>query len=232
VSPQRATTVDVTTNDESVESSVDAAEIGSEDSVTATVDDSRPPNDDEQDALEPPDDDRSARSAARGRWTTVAVFGLLPALLAALTLTAGFFKWQVGTADDADLARVSSLQAATEGTVALLTYQAKTVDRDSARPSHRSVSRLLHVADPRCRDPRVETAEHLDGRDRPCGSIGIGQRHPRGCLAVRRSDDDGRRCRSYCDRFVGQGNARQGRNPLAHLRVRARVAQRVRDSFR
>lgn len=149
MSPQRATTVDVTTNDESVESSVDAAEIGPEDSVTVTVDDSRPPNDDEQDALEPPDD-RAARTA-RGRWTTVAVFGLLPALLAALTLTAGFFKWQVGTAHDADLARVSSLQAATEGTVALLTYQAKTVDTDLATardrltgPFRDSYTSLIH----------------------------------------------------------------------------------------
>ena len=151
MSPQRATTVDVTTNDESVGSSVDAAEIGSEDSVTVTVDDSRPPNDDEQDALESPDDDRAARSAARGRWTTVAVFGLLPALLAALTLTAGFFKWQVGTAHDADLARVSSLQAATEGAVALLTYQAKTVDTDLATardrltgPFRDSYTSLIH----------------------------------------------------------------------------------------
>jgi Mce-associated membrane protein len=149
VSPQRATTVDVTTNDESVESSVDAAEIGPEDSVTVTVDDSRPPNDDEQGAIELPDD-RAARTA-RGRWTTVAVFGLLPALLAALALTAGFFKWQVGSAHDADLARVSSLQAATEGTVSLLTYQAKTVDTDLATardrltgPFRDSYTSLIH----------------------------------------------------------------------------------------
>jgi Mce-associated membrane protein len=58
------------------------------------------------------------------------VFGVLPIVALSLALTAGWFKWQVGTAHDADLTRIESVQAATEGTVALLSYKPDTVEKD------------------------------------------------------------------------------------------------------
>jgi Mce-associated membrane protein len=47
-----------------------------------------------------------------------------------LALTAGYLKWLDGSSTDIALARTESVRAATEDTVALLSYKADSVDKD------------------------------------------------------------------------------------------------------
>jgi Mce-associated membrane protein len=60
----------------------------------------------------------------------VLAFGVLPALALLLALGAGYSKWQYGSAKDAELARIESVQFAKDSTVAMLSYRPDTVDKD------------------------------------------------------------------------------------------------------
>jgi Mce-associated membrane protein len=53
-------------------------------------------------------------------------FWLLPAIALLLALGAAYFKYQEGTAGDADRARAETVQVATEATVAMLSYTPET----------------------------------------------------------------------------------------------------------
>lgn len=67
--------------------------------------------------------------ASQGRkWARITVFGVLPALVLLAALGAGYLKWHVGIAREALLARTQSVQAATDGTIAMLSYRADTVE--------------------------------------------------------------------------------------------------------
>lgn len=57
-------------------------------------------------------------------------FVLLPIALMLLALGAGFFKFEDSSVRDADLWRAQSVQAAKDGTVAMLSYRPDTVDKD------------------------------------------------------------------------------------------------------
>jgi Mce-associated membrane protein len=83
-----------------------------------------------------PDDDRAdhhekpASAWRRIRWSRLIAYGLLPGLALLLASAGGYLKWQDASARDAQLARTASVQAATDGTVALLSYRADTVEKD------------------------------------------------------------------------------------------------------
>ncbi|GFM20243.1 MULTISPECIES: hypothetical protein [Mycobacteriaceae] len=62
-------------------------------------------------------------------WSKVVAFGLLPALALLLALTAGFLKWQANSARIAEDAADAATQAATESTIALLSYSPDTVEQ-------------------------------------------------------------------------------------------------------
>ncbi len=68
--------------------------------------------------------------AARRRtdWARVVAYGLLPALALVLALAAGYLKYVDNSVRDAAVARVESMQAAKDITVAMLSYQPDTVD--------------------------------------------------------------------------------------------------------
>ena len=68
--------------------------------------------------------------AARRRtdWAKVVAYGLLPALALMLALAAGYLKYVDNSVRDAAVARVESMQAAKDITVAMLSYQPDTVD--------------------------------------------------------------------------------------------------------
>ena len=70
------------------------------------------------------------RPAARRRtdWAKVVAYGLLPALALVLALAAGYLKYVDNSVRDAAVARVESMQAAKDSTVAILSYQPDTVD--------------------------------------------------------------------------------------------------------
>lgn len=74
-----------------------------------------------------PDAGREKRPIA---WSRVLAVGLLPALALLLALAAGYFKWAAGSADDLAAARAGSVRAASEDTVALLSYKADSVEKD------------------------------------------------------------------------------------------------------
>src|SRR5271167_4449042 len=56
----------------------------------------------------------------RPRLSQLLVYGLLPGLALLLTLGAGYLKWQDSSARDSDVARIESVRAAKDSTVALL----------------------------------------------------------------------------------------------------------------
>lgn len=87
-----------------------------------------------------PSDDAATEGAAgnnddtvvpcASRWRRVLVYGVLPALALLLALGAGYLKWFDGSVRGAQLARIESVRAATDSTVALLSYQPDTVEKD------------------------------------------------------------------------------------------------------
>ncbi|WAJ46612.1 hypothetical protein OK015_09210 [Mycobacterium sp. Aquia_216] len=65
-----------------------------------------------------------------GRWWRTLAYGILPALALVGAVTAGYLKWQDGSARDSTLARSESVRAATDSTIAMLSYKADTIDKD------------------------------------------------------------------------------------------------------
>lgn len=64
------------------------------------------------------------------RWVSVVGYRLVPVLALLLACVAGYLKWEDGSGRAAALARTESVRAATEGTVALLSYRPDTVEKD------------------------------------------------------------------------------------------------------
>lgn len=85
-------------------------------------------------ADEEPDTGRPKRSIA---WSRVLAYGVLPAVALLLALTAGYFRWLAGSADDLAGARSESVRVAGEDAVVLLSYKADSVDKDLAAARER-----------------------------------------------------------------------------------------------
>ncbi|WP_454790490.1 hypothetical protein [Mycolicibacterium lutetiense] len=77
---------------------------------------------------EPAEQDQPGRRSIS--WTRVLAFGVLPAVALILALAAGFLRWQDGTAQSAQASSVESVRAASESTVAILSYRPDTVDTE------------------------------------------------------------------------------------------------------
>jgi Mce-associated membrane protein len=58
------------------------------------------------------------------------VYALLPGLAMLLACAAGYLKWQDGSIQDSGTASTESVRAATDGTIALLSYRPDTVEKD------------------------------------------------------------------------------------------------------
>ncbi|MGH3641548.1 MAG: hypothetical protein ACRDUX_21255 [Mycobacterium sp.] len=79
-------------------------------------------------------DGRVVEIAPKGRrlqldWRRIVTYGLLPAIALILFLGAGYLKWTDTTIRDSQTARTQSVQAARDGTVALLSYTPADVDK-------------------------------------------------------------------------------------------------------
>lgn len=74
----------------------------------------------------------AAPAAGRRRvaWASVAIYGLLPAVVLALGGAAGYLQWKDVSLSETDTAKKESTKAATDGTIALLSYKPETVDKD------------------------------------------------------------------------------------------------------
>ncbi|HEX7827524.1 MAG TPA: hypothetical protein VF477_21665 [Mycobacterium sp.] len=81
--------------------------------------------------------DSAAESTRRARAARLVAFVLLPIALMLLALGAGFFKFEDSSVRDADLWRAQSVQAAKDGTVAMLSYRPDTVDKDLGAAQNR-----------------------------------------------------------------------------------------------
>jgi Mce-associated membrane protein len=93
----------------------------------------------------PDHDEQPAPAWRRIRWSRVFAYGLLPGLALLLALAAGFLKWQDTSARDAAVARAESVPAATEGTIALLSYRPDTVQKDLEAARGRLTSTFLNA---------------------------------------------------------------------------------------
>lgn len=65
----------------------------------------------------------------RIQWPRIVAFGLLPALALLLALGAGYLKWLDNSVRNSDVAAATSVQAAKDTTIALLSYQPDTVEQ-------------------------------------------------------------------------------------------------------
>jgi Mce-associated membrane protein len=81
------------------------------------------------DTDEAPADESAARTRTRPWWKPVIAYGILSATVFILTLGAAYGKWQATTLTDAQHAASQSVQAATESTIALLSYGPDTVEK-------------------------------------------------------------------------------------------------------
>lgn len=63
-------------------------------------------------------------------WKRVLAYGVLPGLALILSGAVGYLKFQDWSARDCQLARIQSVQAATESTTAMLSYKPDSVDKD------------------------------------------------------------------------------------------------------
>jgi len=91
---------------------------------------------DEADLLDPEEgegEDDTAEApverSGRSSWTHLLVAGL-PVLALILALGVGYLKWLDGTARESRAAAEASVRAASESTIAILSYKPETVDRD------------------------------------------------------------------------------------------------------
>ncbi|MEB3032946.1 hypothetical protein [[Mycobacterium] nativiensis] len=82
---------------------------------------------DASDAVEPVD----RPSRANGRRLALA-YGVLPALVILLAMAAGLLKFWDGSARSSEVARIDSVQAAKDSTIAMLSYQPDSVEADLA----------------------------------------------------------------------------------------------------
>lgn len=64
------------------------------------------------------------------RWGKVMAYGVLPGLALMIALGAGYLQWQVSSVRESQRSATETVRAATDSTVAMLSYRYDTVERD------------------------------------------------------------------------------------------------------
>lgn len=72
----------------------------------------------------------SAKIKRRINWSRLVAYGLLPGLALLLSVTAALMKWQASSDPVSQGGRIESIAAAKDSTIALLSYQPDTVEKD------------------------------------------------------------------------------------------------------
>ena len=85
---------------------------------------------DDADAEDEAQQGKPAKAKLRISWPLVLAYGVLPGLALLLAAAGGFLKWQDSSARAAQLARIESVAAAKDSTIALLSYKSDTVEKD------------------------------------------------------------------------------------------------------
>jgi Mce-associated membrane protein len=118
---------------------------GDTESVSPSSTSSRDAVEPDHEDVEPDHDDTPESTRRRIPWSRVVAYGLLPVVAFALAGAAGYLKWRDGTAREAQAARAESVQAAVDGTVALLSYRADNVDKDLNAAKSRMTGSFLEA---------------------------------------------------------------------------------------
>jgi Mce-associated membrane protein len=110
-------------------------------------------------ALELHDVERPPRLRGRVAWSRVVAYALLPAMALLIASAAGYLKWQEATLREDLAAHPQSVQAAVDGTVALLSYRSETVDKDLEAAKSRLTGRFLDAYTSLTRDVVIPGAK-------------------------------------------------------------------------
>ncbi|BBX96640.1 hypothetical protein AWC15_11380 [Mycobacterium lacus] len=102
---------------------------------------------------------RAGGEPRRIRWPRVIAYTLLPGLALLLASAAGYLKWQDTFARAAAVARAESVQAASEGTIALLSYRPDTVQNDLEAARGRLTGAFLNAYTQLTRDVVIPGAK-------------------------------------------------------------------------
>jgi Mce-associated membrane protein len=110
-----------------------------------------------------------AQANRRVSWKRVIAWGVLPMLAILLASGAGYLKWIDGSARAAQTSGAESVRAAIESTIAMLSYQADTVDKDLGAATERltgsfkdSYSSLIHdVVIPGAKQKRISAMANV-----------------------------------------------------------------------
>ena len=87
-------------------------------------------------------DTKRSSAFRRINWSRFAVFGILPILALLLGAGVGYEKWLESSARAAAAARVESIQAAKDSTIAILSYRPDTVDKQLREARNRLTGRF------------------------------------------------------------------------------------------
>ena len=118
-------------------------------------------------------------------------YGVLPALALLLAAAAGFLKWQDNSVREAEIARIESVQAAKDTTIALLSYKPDTVEqqlgaaRDLLTGDFRDSYTALtnDVVIPGAKEKQISAVATRSG-----GGLGVGRTESCGGSGVRQPD--------------------------------------------
>jgi Mce-associated membrane protein len=116
---------DETATDESVDKTDEADAVDKADEADA-VDKADEPT---ETADEAPDSAELDKPKRRIQWARVFAFGVLPAVALLLAMGAGYLKWMDNSVRSSETARIESMQAAKDSTIALLSYKPDTVEQ-------------------------------------------------------------------------------------------------------
>ena len=105
-----------TSTEDSVDKTDVADEVDKADEPTETADET-------SESAEPEKPKRSIQ------WARVFAFGVLPAVALLLAMGAGYLKWMDNSVRNSETARIESVQAAKDSTIALLSYKPDTVEQ-------------------------------------------------------------------------------------------------------
>ena len=94
---------------------------------------------------EPDRDEQPTGLTGHVRWSRAIAYGVLPTLALLLASAAGFLKWQDASVRDAQVAGAESVRAATDSTIALLSYKPDTVEKDLGAARGRLTGTFLNA---------------------------------------------------------------------------------------
>lgn len=117
---KEAVTLDTKTIPETDDTTVEFGHV----SYCDAVEDAEPAEDSEDNT----DHDKQRRDGIR--WGRILAYGVLPGLAAILALAGGYVKWWDYSIRDSQLSGAESGRAATDSTIAMLSYRPDTVEKD------------------------------------------------------------------------------------------------------